>query len=118
MSRAVGERTIMKIETSERLYWEGVHLAAVLLVDTAVALVGNTLFLLVVYPMAGLPWHTFGFVYLWLLLIYVTLDAAFAFVAAFASDATIAQTMVDRVITSPYDFPLCVFNGLNLHNVS
>ena len=31
--------------------------------------------------------------YLWLLYIYVVLDSTFAFVAAYASDATIAQTL-------------------------
>uniref|UniRef100_A0A0G4HIJ4 ABC transporter domain-containing protein n=1 Tax=Chromera velia CCMP2878 TaxID=1169474 RepID=A0A0G4HIJ4_9ALVE len=106
MPRLVEERTIMKMETSEALYSEWVHVIVNFIVNSVISVIGFGLFFIVMWALSGIEWEHSGTVFGWGLLLFVVFDGLFTMVAGIAKDASGAQQMA-----LPFLLVFMIYNG-------
>jgi len=105
----IEDRILMQTEVGEALYGEFAHIMVGLLLDMAVTLVRNGIFITVMYVFAELPWTWghFGPFFCWILLVGVVMDPIFKAAAAIAKDMQTA-TMAGLIFV----LFIAVFNGI------
>merc|ERR1719476_1024402 len=81
----------MKLEVSERLYSEWAHIVSAGVLNSLNSMIGNTVFVVIMFAMGGMDWAHFGSFYLWATLLFFAMDAMVCFIAAVAKDAQNAQ---------------------------
>merc|ERR1712217_706217 len=59
MPQLIDERNVMKLEVSEALYSEWAHIISTTLLATAQNMVGNTLFIVLMFALGGMDWSAF-----------------------------------------------------------
>merc|ERR1711879_1028784 len=106
MPQLIDERNIMKLEVSEALYSEWAHIISTTILGTLQNMVGNTLFVVLMFAMGGMEWSTFLPFYLWATLLFFAMDSMCAMVAALAKNAQIAQA-----IAMPFLMVFIMFSG-------
>eukprot|EP00919_Chromeraceae_sp_WS-2016_P018428 GHVR01043728.1.p1 GENE.GHVR01043728.1~~GHVR01043728.1.p1 ORF type:complete len:683 (+),score=125.12 GHVR01043728.1:59-2107(+) len=106
MPRFIDERVVMQYEVSECLYSEWAHIAINTVMNTALSIFGNLIFILIMWAYSGVDWSYFGVVYGWSLLMFLTFDSLFSAVAAFARDGTTAQQFA-----LPFLIMFMIYNG-------
>lgn len=106
MPMVIGERTIVKMETSEVLYSDWAYIISFTVLNLCQALVVHSIFIAILFAMSGLRWTMFPSAYLWSTLLSVTMEAMYLMVAAVAKDSTTAIIM-----SSPFMMLFLLFNG-------
>jgi len=106
MPQLIDERNIMKLETSDALYSEWAHIFAFTTVNTIQAIVGNTLFIVLMFSFAGMPWSALLPFYIWAMLLFLAMDSLCALVAAMAKNAQTAQA-----VAMPFLMVFVMFSG-------
>jgi len=106
MAMLIDERTVMKYETSEALYGEGVVALSNFLIDVPVALVGASAQILIAFSFSGYSSDLLQTIFCWTLLVFFVYDSLFACVAACAPDAQLAQLVATPMLTI-----FMLFNG-------
>ena len=102
----VAERTIMKIETSEKLYSEAAHIITILVIDTLFVVIGNAFFLLIVFAMAAVPFDSVPALLFHFFMASFACESVFAAIAAVANNAQNAFT-----ISIPFVLLFMMFSG-------
>merc|ERR1712014_301575 len=59
MPQLIDERNIMKLEVSEALYSEWAHIVSTTILGTLQNMIGNTLFVVLMFAMGGMEWSAF-----------------------------------------------------------
>jgi len=113
MPLLIEERGFMKHETSERLYTEGAHILATLLVAVPLSLTGAICQTLIIYAFSGLAYQFLTTVLGWTLLLFFFFDAIFSSVAAAAADGQQAQTLATLFLVV-----FMLFNGLMVNRAT
>jgi len=113
MPKLIGERRVMKAETSEALYSEWAYIIPFTLASWVQAVLANTLFVLVLFAASGLSWGLFGSIWLWTTMLYLTMDAMFLMLSAIAKDAATASVMA-----LPFFMLFLLFNGFTVSRKS
>jgi len=105
----IEDRILMQTEVGEALYSPFAHIMVGLLLDMAVTLVRNGIFITVMYVFAELPWTWghFGPFFCWILLVGIVMDPIFKAAAAIAKDMQTA-TMAGLIFV----LFIAVFNGI------
>jgi len=102
----ITERTLMKYESAEALYSEGMSSLAIVLVDVPLSLLGALGNIMIMASLAGLQGDIFEYVLAWALLLFFVYDSLFAFIGSVAKDVRQAQ-----VIAVPFVSIFMLFNG-------
>jgi ATP-binding cassette subfamily G (WHITE) protein 2 len=106
MPKIITERTIMKMETSERLYSEWAYIITFTCISVTQWLVAHSIFCVILFWMSGLPWSIFGPVFLWTSMVSLTMDGMYLMVSSIAKDSTSAIVM-----SVPFLMIFLLFNG-------
>merc|ERR1711879_714577 len=106
MPQLIDERNVMKLEVSEALYSEWAHIISTTLLATAQNMVGNTLFIVLMFALGGMEWSAFLPFYLWSSLLFLAMDSMCAMVAAMAKNAQLAQA-----VAMPFMMVFIMFSG-------
>merc|ERR1712048_65539 len=106
MPQLIDERNVMKLEVSEALYSEWAHIISTTLLATAQNMVGNTLFIVLMFALGGMDWSAFLPFYLWASLLFLAMDSMCAMVAAMAKNANVAQA-----VAMPFLMVFIMFSG-------
>merc|ERR1719436_809149 len=91
MPQLIDSRNIMKLEVSEALYDEWAHVVAFTTINTIRSTLGNTLFIMLMFAFAGMPWSGFLPFFLWSMLLFLAMDSLCCLAAAVAKNAQTAQ---------------------------
>merc|ERR1719293_17657 len=102
----INDRTLMKYESSEKLYSEMAWALATQLVDVPLALLGAILNVIIMVTFAELEFGIFCNIMAWALILFFVYDSLFAFIGAVAADTRQAQ-----VLASPCVSIFMLFNG-------
>jgi len=99
MPKLIDERVVVKKETSEALYSDWAYILSFSIINTIVGLVGNGLFMALVFVMSHADWEWFPCMFAWLTGLYLIMDAMYTMVAAIALDSTNAVTLALPFLT-------------------
>eukprot|EP00927_Polykrikos_kofoidii_P038726 TRINITY_DN33149_c0_g1_i1.p1 TRINITY_DN33149_c0_g1~~TRINITY_DN33149_c0_g1_i1.p1 ORF type:complete len:727 (-),score=120.39 TRINITY_DN33149_c0_g1_i1:129-2309(-) len=113
MPKIIAERTVMKMETSEALYSQWAYIISFTLVAGVLSLLANTVFILLLIWISGLPWTICWHMLVWMTLLQLTFDSLYLMVAAIASDASSAQVM-----SMPFMLLFLLYNGFTVTKTS
>jgi ABC-type multidrug transport system permease subunit len=113
MPALIGNRHVMKYETSEALYSELSFMLANAVVDIPLNVTGATMCCVIMYTFSGLPWDYFGTIIGWAILLFFVFDSLFGFIAATAADAQKAQVMA-----IPFNSIFMLFSGFMVTKAS
>mmetsp|Transcript_112916 Transcript_112916/g.364490 ORF Transcript_112916/g.364490 Transcript_112916/m.364490 type:complete len:684 (+) Transcript_112916:3-2054(+) len=106
MPKIIGERAIMKMETSDALYSEWAYILTFTVINGIQMLLAHSLFVVLLFSLSGLTWEIFGCLYLWSTILAITMDSLYLMVAAIAKDSSSAQ-----VLSLPMLMFLLLYNG-------
>lgn len=106
MPKLIDERTVMKLETSDKLYSESCFILTSTSINLVTSTIANASFFVIAFAMSGVHWDFFGTIYLWQLLNSLTMDSLFSFLAAVAKSGQQAQQMA-----IPFLMTFIIFNG-------
>jgi len=106
MPQLIDERNIMKLEVSEALYSEWAHIISTSILGTLQNMIGNTLFVVLMFAMGGMEWSAFWPFYLWATILFLAMDSMCAMVAAIAKNAQVAQA-----VAMPFLMIFIMFSG-------
>jgi len=99
MPKLVDERLVVKKETSEALYSDWAYIISLSAINTVVGIVGNTIFVVLVFWMSSCDWEMFPVVFGWTTLLYVVMDSVYTMIAAIAKDSATAMTLALPFLT-------------------
>jgi len=99
MPKLIDERLVVKKETSEALYSDWAYIISFSIINLISGVIGNTIFVVVVFWMSAAPWDIFPVVFCWTTLLYVVMDSVYTMVAAVAKDTTGAMTLALPFLT-------------------
>merc|ERR1711879_1081972 len=106
MPQLIDERNTMKFEVSEALYSEWAHIISTTILGTLQNMIGNTLFVVLMFAMGGMEWSAFLPFYLWATILFLAMDSMCAMVAAIAKNAQVAQA-----VAMPFLMVFIMFSG-------
>jgi len=109
MPRAIQERTIMKLETSEALYSDWAYIIPFTIINSVISFAGNTIFLALVFVLSQLEWKAFPVLWWWSSLVFVSMESLYLMVAAIAKDGTAAQ-----ILLVPFIMIFLIYNGFTV----
>lgn len=109
MPKIIGERLVMKMETSEALYSQWAYIISFTVISGVLSLIANTLFVSLLFSMSGISWRLFKSVYLWTTSLQFLFDSLYLMIAAIAKDATSAQIM-----SLPFLMLFLLYNGFTV----
>jgi ATP-binding cassette subfamily G (WHITE) protein 2 len=109
MPRLIAERTIVKMEASEALYSQWVHMVVFTIFNCTLGVMQNSIFIIILFWMSGMPTNMFGCMYWITTLLYLTMDGMYGMIAAMARDATSAQ-----VLSLPFLMLFMLYNGFTV----
>lgn len=109
----ISERTIMKMETSEALYSEWAYIIVFTILSGIQALLAHTIFVVILFFMAGLKHEIFWSLYFWSTLLYFTMDGLYLMIASIARTTTAAQMM-----SLPFLLIFLLYNGFTVTRIS
>lgn len=98
MPKIIGDRTIMKMETSEALYSEWAYIISFTVINWAQTLLSNVVYVVILFAMSGLRWEMFGSVLFWTMLVSLTMDSLYLMVASIAKDSASAFLLATPVL--------------------
>jgi len=99
MPRLIDERLIVKKETSEALYSDWAYIISFSVINVLTGVIGNTIFVALVFWMSSCNWELFPTVMFWLTLLYMVMDSVYTMVAAIAKDTFNAMTLAMPFLT-------------------
>jgi len=103
---AVQERTYMKYDNMEAMYSEFAWSVTQFIVEVPLCLTGAMLNVLIMYALADMDWQFFPTIFGWCLLLFLVFNSLFAFIAACAKDARMAQ-----IFAIPFQMIFMMFSG-------
>lgn len=109
MPTVMAERQVMKMETSEALYSQWAYIIAFTLINTLQSLITNSLFLVLLFSLSGLRWGMFAAFYLWMTMLYFTMEGLYLMVGALMPDTTSAQ-----IASLPFLMIFLLYNGFTV----
>jgi len=110
LPQTIMERDIVKVESSEGLYSEWVHVLVFTLVYVFLGLMANTIFVIVLFAISGMDWRIFTTLYGWTTGLYFTMDGLYGMIAAIAKDTTTAQ-----LLALPFMMLFLLYNGFTVN---
>jgi len=109
MPRAIQERTIMKLETSEAMYSDWAYIIPFTIINSVISFAGNTIFLVLVFFMSQLDWKAFPVLWWWSSLVFISMESLYLMIAAIAKDGTAAQ-----ILLVPFIMIFLIYNGFTV----
>jgi len=109
MPQLIQERNVVKIESSEALYSEWIHVAVFSLMTVVLGLLANSIFVSVLFAMSGMEWVMFSTLFWWTTLLFFTMDGMYGMIAAVAKDTTTAQ-----LLSLPFLMIFLLYNGFTV----
>ena len=106
MPRLIDERTVMKMETGDKLYSEWAYIGVSYILNLAISTAANLIFVLLAFSLGGLPFRFFGAFYAWQFLFVQVMTSLFHAVAAVATKSEQAQQLA-----LPFLMLFILFNG-------
>jgi len=109
LPQTIMERDIVKVEASEALYSEWIHVFVFSLICVAQGILANTIFVTVLFAISGIDWRIFSTLYAWSTGLYFTMDGLYGMIAAIAKDVPTAQAL-----SLPFLILFLLYNGFTV----